>query len=84
MDQERFFESYPFPVPGRERLLREGISFVHHENNSNICSSSRSVIYTGLHMPPTGDFQALKDVRWSPAGTERSDAPPSGAATTPR
>ena len=41
VDQERFFDSYPFPVPGRERLLREGISFVHHENNSNVCSSSR-------------------------------------------
>src|SRR5438128_7456003 len=47
VDQERFFDSYPFPVPGRERLLREGISFVRHENNSNVCSSSRSVIYTG-------------------------------------
>ena len=40
--------------------------------------------YTGLHMPPTGDFQALKDVRWSPPGAVPSDAPPSGAATTPR
>jgi arylsulfatase A-like enzyme len=59
VDQERFFESYPFPVPGRERLLREGVSFVHHENNSNVCSSSRSVIYTGLHMPQTGIFDNM-------------------------
>lgn len=59
VDQERFFPTYPFPVPGRERLLREGISFVHHETNSNICTSARSVLYTGRHMPQTGLFDNL-------------------------
>lgn len=25
-DQERYFERYPFPVPGRERLMKTGIT----------------------------------------------------------
>ncbi len=59
-DQERHFAGgYPFPVPGRERLMREGVTFLHHENNTNVCTSSRSVMYTGLHMPQTGMFDNL-------------------------
>ncbi|VVE67476.1 arylsulfatase [Pandoraea captiosa] len=59
-DQERHFDGgYPFPVPGRERLMREGVTFLHHENNTNVCTSSRSVMYTGLHMPQTGMFDNL-------------------------
>lgn len=56
VDQERYFDRYPFPVPGREQLLRSGVSFIHHENCSNVCTSSRSVLYTGWHMPKTGMF----------------------------
>lgn len=59
VDQERFFDTYPFPEPERERLMREGISFVNHETNSNVCTSARSVLYTGLHMPQTGMFDNL-------------------------
>ncbi len=53
VDEERFFDRYPLPLPGRERLLREGISFVRHEANSIACTSSRAVMMTGLHMPQT-------------------------------
>lgn len=60
VDQERFFEGgYPFPVPGRERLMREGVTFTHHENNSNVCTSSRSVVYAGFHMQQTRMFDNL-------------------------
>jgi arylsulfatase A-like enzyme len=56
VDQERYFSSYPFPVDGRERLMRQGITFTRHQNCSNVCTSSRSVVYTGWHMPITGMF----------------------------
>jgi arylsulfatase A-like enzyme len=56
VDQERFFLPYPVPVPGRERLMKQGVTFTHHENCSNVCTSSRSVIYTGWHMPKTAMF----------------------------
>ncbi|BCL77047.1 hypothetical protein JHS3_27830 [Jeongeupia sp. HS-3] len=60
VDQERYFEGgYPFPVPGRERLMREGVTFAHHENNTNVCTSSRSVMYTGWHMPQTRMFDNI-------------------------
>ncbi|EPP1498413.1 sulfatase-like hydrolase/transferase, partial [Salmonella enterica subsp. enterica serovar Infantis] len=26
-DQERFFPTFPFPVPGRERLMKTGVTF---------------------------------------------------------
>jgi len=56
VDQERHFDTYPFPVPGRERLMAEGTMFENHDNCSNVCTSSRSVLYTGWHMPVTGMF----------------------------
>ncbi len=56
VDQERYFDRYPFPVPGRERLMKQGVTFTRHENCSNVCTSSRSVLYTGWHMPKTGMF----------------------------
>lgn len=59
VDQERYFDRYPFPVPGRERLMQRGVTFTHHENNSNVCTSSRSVVYTGWHMPQTGLFDNM-------------------------
>ncbi|MCC8189314.1 MAG: sulfatase-like hydrolase/transferase [Planctomycetes bacterium] len=58
-DQERHFDTYPFPVPGRERLMRRGTTFTRHENCSNVCTSSRSVLYTGWHMPTTGMFDNM-------------------------
>ena len=56
VDQERYFDKYPFPVPGRERLLRTGTSFTNHQNCANVCTPSRSVLYTGWHMPKTQLF----------------------------
>lgn len=64
-DQERYFPQYPFPVPGRERLMKTGVTFCHHQNNSNVCTSSRSVLYTGLHMPQTRMFDNL-GLPWMP------------------
>ncbi|WP_322058147.1 sulfatase-like hydrolase/transferase [Paraburkholderia sp. J63] len=55
-DQERYFDKWPFPVPGREMLKRRGITFSNHQIASSICSASRSTIYTGLHTQHTGVF----------------------------
>jgi Arylsulfatase A and related enzymes len=64
-DQERFFPKFPFPVPGRERLIKTGVTFCNHQNTSNVCTSSRSVLYTGLHMPQTKMFDNL-GLPWMP------------------
>ena len=52
-DQERYFDPATLPegysLPGRERLEREGVTFTNHQIASSVCSSSRSVIYTGQH-----------------------------------
>ncbi|WP_294904562.1 sulfatase-like hydrolase/transferase [Tatumella sp. UBA2305] len=58
-DQERYFDEYPFPVPGRERLAKTGTRFTNHYICSSVCTPSRSVLYTGLHMPQTGMFDNL-------------------------
>lgn len=58
-DQERFFDRYPFPVPARERLMKTGVTFTRHQNTANVCTPSRSVMYTGLHMPQTRMFDNL-------------------------
>lgn len=42
-----------FSLPGRERLAEMGTSFTSYYVSSAQCSSSRSVIYTGQHMPLT-------------------------------
>ncbi|ENA0198874.1 sulfatase-like hydrolase/transferase [Salmonella enterica] len=64
-DQERYFDNYPFPVAGRDRLKKTGVTFCRHQNNSNVCTSSRSVLYTGLHMPQTKMFDNL-GLPWMP------------------
>lgn len=55
-DQERYFDQWPFPVPGRERLRRTGVSFTNHMIASCVCSPSRSVIFGGQHIQHTGIF----------------------------
>jgi arylsulfatase len=59
-DQERFFQPGELPVgydlPAHERLRRAGTSFVNHRINSCVCTSSRSVIYTGRHIQQTKMF----------------------------
>lgn len=62
-DQERHFDPASLPagytLPGRERMRQEGISFVNHQIATSVCSSSRSVIYTGQHIQHTGVFDNL-------------------------
>ncbi len=62
-DQERYFDPSTLPtgysLPGRERLRNEGVSFTNHQIATSVCSSSRSVIYTGQHVQHTGVFDNL-------------------------
>ena len=59
-DQERRFR--PGELPGdylltsHERLARAGIVFENHQINSCVCTSSRSVLYTGQHIQQTKMF----------------------------
>jgi len=59
-DQERYFQPGELPVgyslPGRERVQKQGTSFVNHRINSCVCTPSRSVIYTGQHIQHTKMF----------------------------
>lgn len=59
VDQEHFFERWPFPVPGREWLKKNGITFLNHQAASCACSPARSTLYTGLHIQHTGIFDNL-------------------------
>lgn len=54
VDQEHFFPQWPFPVPGREAIKKKAITFLNHQAASCVCSSARSVIYTGQHIQHTG------------------------------
>ena len=67
-DQERYFDPVSLPagysLPGRERLRKEGTSFINHQIATSVCSSSRSVIYTGQHVQHTGVFDNL-GLPWS-------------------
>ena len=60
VDQEHFFEKWPFPVPGREYLKTNGTVFLNHQGASQVCSSARSVIYTGQHIQHTGVFDNME------------------------
>ncbi len=56
-DQEHYMgPGWPFPLPGHERLRRTGTYFENHNIAADMCSASRAVIYTGLHMPHNGIF----------------------------
>ena len=67
-DQERYFDPATLPsgysLPGRERLQREGVTFTNCQIATSVCSSSRSVIYTGQHIQQTGVFDNL-DFPWA-------------------
>jgi arylsulfatase len=67
-DQERYFNPAQYPpgyaLPGRKRLQRKGLTFTNHQINSAVCTSSRSVIYTGQHIQHTRLFDNL-DFPWS-------------------
>jgi arylsulfatase A-like enzyme len=60
VDQEHFFEKWPFPVPGREYLKANSTTFLNHQGASQVCSSARSVIYTGQHIQHTGVFDNME------------------------
>ncbi len=59
-DQERFFRPGELPgdyrLPGHERLAKRGVVFENHRINSCVCTSSRSVLYTGRHIQQTRMF----------------------------
>jgi len=59
-DQERHFRPGELPrdyrLPAHERLAKNGVVFENHRINSCVCTSSRSVIYTGLHIQQTRMF----------------------------
>jgi arylsulfatase A-like enzyme len=65
VDQEHFFDKWPFPVLGREYLKTNGTTFLNHQNASQVCSSARSVIYTGQHIQHTGVFDNM-EAPWQP------------------
>lgn len=57
-DQERYFNKRPsaFPMPGHSRLSRTGTSFNNHYVSATMCTSSRSVMMTGLQTIDTKMF----------------------------
>jgi arylsulfatase A-like enzyme len=64
-DQERYFRSWPtgFTLPGRERFQRTGVTFHNHYCPATMCTSSRSVLFTGLTTPVNRMFENL-DLPW--------------------
>ena len=54
-DEERYHLPRPagFSLPARERLAARGVSFRDFHVTTGMCSPSRSVIYTGQHVPLT-------------------------------
>jgi arylsulfatase len=59
-DQERHFRAGELPadyrLPAHQRLAQRGVVFENHRINSCVCTSSRSVIYTGQHIQHTRMF----------------------------
>ena len=55
-DQERYQRKWPagLSLPGHERLARSGTTFQNHYCPAAMCTSSRSVLLTGLQTPDTG------------------------------
>jgi len=64
-DQERYFRSWPkdYSLPGRERFQRTGVSFHNHYCPATMCTSSRSVLVTGLQTADNRMFENC-DVPW--------------------
>src|SRR5262245_15266954 len=54
-DEERFNIPRPegFSLPARERIAESGTTFERFYGASTVCSSARSVMYTGRHVPLT-------------------------------
>ena len=58
-----------------QQLIAEDAPYIPIWNRVNVILAQPG--FSGLHLPLTGDFQSLKDVRWAGAG------PPSDAPTRP-
>ncbi len=60
-DQERYLDELPpgYALPGHERLEALGTRFTNHQIGSNVCTSSRSNIYAGLHIAQTRMFDNM-------------------------
>jgi arylsulfatase A-like enzyme len=56
VDQEHFFDKWPFPVLAREWIKANAITFTNHQAASCVCSPARSTIYTGQHIQHTAVF----------------------------
>jgi arylsulfatase A-like enzyme len=58
-DQERYFTKWPsgLTLPGHERLQETGVTFHNHYCPAVMCTSSRSVLLTGLQTPVNGMFE---------------------------
>jgi arylsulfatase A-like enzyme len=65
VDEEHFFPKWPFPVPAREWMKKNGITFLNHQTASCVCSSARSTLYTGKHIQHSGVFDNLNQL-WQP------------------
>ncbi len=64
-DQERYHAKWPqgLSLPGHDHLQRRGVTFTNHQCPATMCTSSRSVMMTGLQTPDNGMFENL-DVPW--------------------
>ena len=64
-DQERHFARWPrgLDLPGHERLASSGTYFGQHQIGATMCTSSRSIMMTGLQTAVNGMFENL-DVPW--------------------
>lgn len=64
-DQERYRAKWPegLTLPGHGKLQEKGVSFHAHYCPATMCTSSRSVIMTGLTTPNNGMFEN-SDVPW--------------------
>jgi peptide/nickel transport system substrate-binding protein len=61
-----------------QRLIAEDAPYIPIWNRVNVILAQPG--FSGLHLPPTGDFQSLRDAHWAARPLPPSDAPP----TTPR
>lgn len=64
-DQERFFPKLPpgLTLPAHERLAKTGVTFLNHYCPATMCTSSRSVMLTGLQTANNGMYENI-DAKW--------------------
>ena len=64
-DQQRYFKQWPagFSLPGMERLQKTGVNFHNHYCPATMCTSSRSVLMTGLQTADNKMYENL-DLPW--------------------